>query len=296
MPSRRNTEGHVYNCSWKRSGDDYLIWLEKDQTLLAQSTDFEEAQDQLCELICERFGDGEAVLELNPPPPVTESVNWHKHGIVRLGYNAHAELLNRDERFFAEGRCPRCNTPRGARTDNPLHLKKLPPADTFVVSNFIPTIQLFSESFLSLLTQKEKAVLQFQPVKVEGSTRRRFFELVGNPSLIYVGIKNATFVPPISRRCPLCGFRSFLMKGPDIPMFSYMQDFVAEGDLPTPLPSVFLAGSVKNEVALCLPRQRWLEMRGKPGTKGIPTSRIGVVPASRVERNLDLPVPLDWQQ
>jgi hypothetical protein len=292
---RQTNEGNVYNCSWKKRGGRFLVWVESHKDWQVDVADFDDAEDRLCELICDKTGDPEAVLDFDPLPPVVNRTNWTPIEIVSLDYNASADLVDREQPLFSKGRCVVCRTPRGDRTTAPIQLKNIPHGDSFSVRNFRPFIQIFSESFVSLLTSQERAVLRFQPVKIEGKSRKKFYELTGKTQIHFVGIKDATYNPICSFRCPLCDTRSFLMQGPDIPMYSEIQNFVAVRDLPSPLPSVLLVGKNDDGVKLCMPRHRWLEIRGKPGTKRIPTSKIGIVPAKRVDRNPILPIPKEWQ-
>jgi hypothetical protein len=271
------------------------VWVEGNANLRVEAEDFEDAEDELGGLICEKAGDGEAVMEFDPPSPVRNRTNWTPIEIVSLGYNASAELVDREQPLFSKGRCVVCRTPHGKRTKTQIRLKKIPQTDTFSVRNFLPRIQIFSESFIGLLTEQERLALEFQPIETEGKSRKRFFELVGRPQMRYVGIKGAEYNPTVSRQCPSCRNRTFLMRGLDIPMYSDIQDFLAYQDLPSPLSSVLLVGHEIETASLCMPRSRWLEIRGKSGTKGVCTSKIGIVPEERVKRNPSLPIPQEWQ-
>jgi hypothetical protein len=291
---RRHTiEGKVYNCSWKKNGRRYLVWVESDVDLKVEAEDFDEAEGELGGLICEKTGDGEAVMEFNPPPPAGNRTNWTPIEIVSLGYNASADLVDREQPLFSKGRCTVCRTPHGERTKIQIRLKNIPQSDTFSVRNFLPRIRVFSESFVDLLNEQERLTLEFRPIEIEGKTRKKFFELIGRPQIAYSGIKGSTYDPLVCRQCPLCGTYAFFMRGSDIPMD--IQHFVASEDLPSPLPSVLLLGHGDGTASLCMPRSRWLEIRGKPGTKGVCTSKIGIVPEERVERKPLLPIPEEWQ-
>lgn len=71
----------------------------------------------------------------------------------------------------------------------------------------------------------------------------------------------------------------------------FYDDFAAvicRSDLPSPAPPCFFVGS-PIDTRLCIPRDRWEQLRGRPGTRKLLSSRLAVVDESRIERNPDLP-------
>jgi len=60
-----------------------------------------------------------------------------------------------------------------------------------------------------------------------------------------------------------------------------------------PLPACFTTGQPSNQFRLCRPRERWQSMVGKPGTRGITSSEIGVVESYLVDPH---PVRKPWRE
>jgi len=84
-------------------------------------------------------------------------------------------------------------------------------------------------------------------------------------------------------QCGICGHRNFDFFKRNFPM-----RFVAKADLPRPLPSCFIIGSVQ-AVQLCFTQDRWQELVTKPGARGLVSGAIGVVEESECVRNPKLP-------
>lgn len=95
----------------------------------------------------------------------------------------------------------------------------------------------------------------------------------------------------LERRCELCGIEtghSCLYVERGLPRW-----YVDIAALPAPLPTSFTTGQPPNEFGLCLPRERWQAVLGKPGTRGIASDEIGVVESYLVDPH---PVRKPWRE
>ena len=59
-----SSEGNVYRATWKKSGSSYVVSLTESPEIAASNDDFELACEELSLNVCENFGDGEAVLDM----------------------------------------------------------------------------------------------------------------------------------------------------------------------------------------------------------------------------------------
>jgi len=72
-------------------------------------------------------------------------------------------------------------------------------------------------------------------------------------------------------------------------LFGFSQ-FVCSRDLPNPHPTVFVLGGGGMSLTPCILKERWRQIVGKLGTKGVVTRPIGVVGADMAEYEPPLPV------
>ena len=267
-------EGKVYLSSWRKSGNRFKLWLVENPQWSVSSDSFEGAKEALWELICLRFGDGEAVLEFDVPPPESELlIKYGVPEILGISGNDSAEPIRPlQEGLFEKGHCPVCRRQWGARTKTIAEFKNLPLASDGAVSS---EGKFFSSEFLELLTQTERESLAFQPVKTLNPAKKIFFELVGKPVAEYVGLVG--FPGKIGEPCRHCGYSSF----------SYLVEnklfnFLAKMDVDRSSSCFVVTNGLRMD--LCMTGERWRQLRGKRGAKNLVSSRIYVVPESEVIR------------
>ena len=294
-------EDGVYLCTWSQSDQGFDMWLKSNPNVRSSGTTYDKATEALVEAIQDAGGAMHAVLEFDPPltPPaniqqfLTPSIVqiwgdeiFEQAGPRRSGSFANAKErdahLAWDDAHYEGGCCKRCRNPLGKRTDKTLEL-------SYVRSDygggFVPIkggkSYVFSEQFLSLLTDSERASLELRKVIRSKRSRIAYYELIGPSGPPFVGLKS---IPPHSGWvCDDCGYRCFgnLREGFDL------RDFIAAEDLPNPLPSIFTIGTQPG-VELVATSERWAELVGQKGTQGMLSESIGVVPPNRLDRNPSL--------
>jgi hypothetical protein len=278
-------EGNIYKCGWKKNGRRYQLWVQSHPQVSVESAEFDEGYDELADGICRSFGDGEAILEFEPAPPVSKtSKKYLTPDIVLIGFHRFAEGPWWSDGLFTKGYCRFCAMGMGERTDQSAVVEKAAPHDVLGLrsGNYGTTLRLFSEEFLGLLSENEKASFRFQEVENRSRIQKTFKELRATPLLGYVGFKGAKYNQLSCWRCANCGYRAI---HPKHPLLGFdVSRFIAAADLPTSLPSCFVIGQGVN-LDFVMTRERWMQIRGKPGTKGIEPVKIGVIPESELVRN-----------
>jgi hypothetical protein len=183
--------------------------------------------------------------------------------------------------FFDSPCCEICRISQGLRNDRPLNLTYVGKYDGGFVGFAGSTLRVYSEAFLMLLSAAECSRLRFKRVERNKKARKQYFELIGPAGPPYVAIRNVEFS---GWECPSCKARSFGHWSET----SAMTNFVARADLPQPMPEVFTIGP-PHSLALCVTADRWAQMVGQRGTRGMVSMPIGVVPDDEVDRAPQLP-------
>ena len=169
--------------------------------------------------------------------------------------------------------CAECRAPLGPRNNSVIDLTYAPPAD----AGFMWCRNLFSDRFISLLTEEERSRLEFRNTIKPKRVKRDFYELVGTPMVNYASVKgfnNKGFT------CVKCGERYFKVTNPILDI-DYV-NFICKDDLPDILPSCFTVGN-GHEIELCMTRARWEEIR--PKVKDVSSRRLGVVNSDQCDRD-----------
>jgi hypothetical protein len=270
-------EGNVYVCTWKKSKKQYVFALKNYPKIAASDESFSCAEEKIWELICLELGDGEAVLEFEPSPPVESFLKgYDSPAIVSVSGNDTVDTWRLTPGLFEKDYCPVCTRAWGERTNTDLEVESLPSKSDGACCMSIPALgRIFSENFLSLLTKSERSRLRFQSVKAKKPSKRQFFELVANPIVKFVGLSG---LPGFNRSpCGNCGYQ------PQSHLFeNKIYQFVVFEDLPKPIPTVFALGHRGSD--LCMTAKRWQELRGKPGTKNLVASSIFVIPRTKAQK------------
>lgn len=66
------SEGNVYLCTWRKTDKGFTIALKRDSKVEASGATFDQAEEEMWDVLLDRFGDGEAVVEYVIPRPRTE--------------------------------------------------------------------------------------------------------------------------------------------------------------------------------------------------------------------------------
>jgi hypothetical protein len=297
-------EGRVYVCSWSYDGRLYRVWVRSRPTVCAEHASFEQADIALADAICGAFGDGEGLHEYDRSRPDTTNVPGLVTVFVILSGTSKATAENLEELYEGD-RCRSCDI-RPKRTSVPARLTEVEgdgggARDTAKPWKPLP-LTFFSEAFLNLLTPAERAVGDWRRVERPGRAKKVYYELVG--SRLHVPV--VALAPVVEEvwnlslatargdaltlnRCRLCGYENgpiYLCMPRGLPAW-----YLDESTLPSPLPPSLTTGQPPNEFRFCLPRKRWQEILGKPGTRGVTSSEVGVVASSLVDTH---PARLPW--
>ena len=279
----RCMEGRVYNCTWAKAGNRFKVWLAADPKLCAEADGFSEADEQLWSALCNRFGDGENVREYEPPAPTRTSDDVYlADGLVTLVGNSRAERIGPIDPLFANGLCKECGAGQGERTDALLEVGSIESGfDSIFIIRSGFDFYLYSEDFLSLLQPDESARFVWRPVRRNKGARKAFFECVGINSVPFVTIRNQAVS---GWECGECGHRVYSVSRKD---FCFSKA-VSSSSLKQPIPSCFPAGPEYGAQA-CVTRDRWLQIRGRRGARGIVPGPLGVVRPSEADSSPSLP-------
>lgn len=262
-------EGQVYVASWKKKGRRFEVWVESRPELRAEAATFAEASAALHEQVMKAFDDGEALLEYRPPAPDDPGLRrFLDPPLVWVVGNTRALVTNPAE-LFSGGICPRCRQPHGDRTAAPAILDDIEPGYDGGFA-YPGRLIFFSGEFLALLTEDERGRMEWRPVQRAGRGRKSFLEMIAAPAAPLVAVRGLDF-PPVEA-CHACGQRPAPRYfGPDLTL----HEFVCREDLPRPLPTCFTMGA-GHDCSLVMPRARWQQLVGRPGTRGLVTNDVGV--------------------
>jgi len=270
-------EGRVYNCSWEKAGNRFKVWLTAEPKLGAEADSFSEADEKLWSVLCDRFVDGENFREYEPPPPASKNDEGYlADGLVTLVGNSAAERIGPVKPLFTNGLCKECGAGLGERTDAVLEVGFIESGfdSTFIIRSGL-SFYLYSEDFLSLLKPDELARFVWRSVRRNKGARKAFYECVGLEAVPFVAIRNQAFS---GWECGECGHRVY---GISRKGFSFSQA-VSSANLNQPILSCFPVGP-RFGAQVCATRDRWLQIRGRPGTRGIVPGPLGVVRPSEAD-------------
>ena len=255
----------------------YTLYLSERSDICAEAKDFSEASELLAEKICTEYGDGEAVLNFNPQPPIESQLKiWTTPKILAFGYNERVDSNIKEAGMYADGFCPKCGFAKGMRSAKPLVISGRISSHITWVSGSRPALLLFSEKLLNLFHQEELKALTIKPVQCVGKFHARFFEVSGGADIQLVSFRDAEHKPITNWKCSSC---SRLSLAPFHQRFfgTGINKFIHKGDLPNPLQSLFTVGLSKNDVTVCVTGERWQELKGEPEAKKIIVNTVGIV-------------------
>lgn len=278
------SENDVFIATWERTAAGYRVWVTNVPALVAEGATFEEADQQLQDVIGHATGDGENLREYVPPPPVPEATSAGARALGwLLGVEPFTAMVNADA-LFEGGLCPDCLKPRGRRTDTRLILERID-ARAQVSRGVLPkraagvgpSLSVFSEEFLALLAPSERDQFEWRPVELPKRDKRTFFELVPGAFVPEVSIKGR---PTYFARCATCGWTWVVPDyKKDLPFW-----YVSDAEVAVPVPSLFAMGG-RARPYLVASDARWRELMGQAGMRGIKGGVVAVAPEQAVERH-----------
>lgn len=202
-------EGQVYPCQWVATPKGIRAWVTDQPKIAVETHTFAKAEEALADEILDALGDGEAVLDFEPPPP-REGTDGEVGALWTLDEQefAHFEV---PARYFVGGLCDHCVMPRGPRTAHPLELTKVVRGSDMAMARAHgapgvgPMLTIVSEKLVSLLTDAERAAFEWRAVvQPVGRGVRPFFEIVHIGPTIPLVVPNGRGA--LAWRCEVCGF------------------------------------------------------------------------------------------
>jgi len=293
---------NIVDCRWQRTPDGWKLWVHDRPRIAGSGANFSAARDALEAGITASASDLDAVLpivpEFWPPLPATALAQRYLQpsllsvrgdGIFEAVRNRDLERRGHDPRgnqspLFRDGICSRCLRGRGPRTDAPIPIRSAPPHvhGGWIRGGPADLHRVYSEQFLSLLSEPERAALSLRPVEMPKGDRRTFFELLGPARVEHVGVRD---LQSDAHCCAECGARSVRVLDPRLREGGFLlAEFVAAADLQSPLPSLLTVGD-GNRATLCFPQERWAQLRNDRRASGLATEPIGVVDPAECERS-----------
>ncbi len=156
-------------------------------------------------------------------------------------------------------------------------------------------IYLYSEAFLALLTDEERALLHWRPAENTAYGDKAAFELAGSRHpLPLARLRGGS---PYGEPCGLCGFAPPPRYSSNDTVPEWIRRFAAAGGYQPPLyvdaallldppPAAFTVGDPREYVSLVLQPARWAQLGalgGKRRLRAIQGWDLGVVPPALVE-------------
>lgn len=279
-------EGNIYPARWKKQGDKFLVYLDDDKTVKGLDIDFETACEELCLEICDRYADGEAVLNLLREPPQPSGVSKYANpALITLSWNEAAEGQKWQDELFDGGYCEACKGGVGKRTSTSLTAETFPKGNIGDFNQVMFSPLLLSEDFLSLFTDNERDTFGLIEVISPKKRKKRFFEVNGPAVLKQVGVKGGKYNSLASWECPFCGHKSFSCTHPDMPDNYKYSDFCCKSDLPSDLNNAFVIEDNIGRKMICMSLKQWKMINNHKNSKGVTADRMYVLPDDQVDRD-----------
>jgi hypothetical protein len=288
-------EGRVFQCTWKRARGGFKVWVAKRPRLAATGRTFHQADEALADVIANRTGDGENLREYSPSIP-SPGAPGDVLQVAAMVSGEGRTTAGNEETLFSRGFCPQCSHPRGSRTKVGLVISSSKGlgdggAARLTREGVGSSLALFSRDFLSLLTPKERHLFEWRKVAAPGRARKEFFELISAdvqvPFVVLAGGSAELWT------CDTCGWENSPFYGLADQFPEWLSE-VVEGrwdDLPnwfvssaalTNVSSCFAVGRAQ-ELRLCFKAERWQELVGRAGTRGLKSYDIGILDPGMVE-------------
>jgi hypothetical protein len=241
-------EQDVYVCTWKRTPDEFILWVKSRPQLRGTGPSYADAEQHLIDAILRLGQTAIPVLEFDPPLPKSDLDSRYADPELYLvcgddRFEADGPRRTPDETieeresrfrawddYFRSPLCRECSATSSPRSNRPLSLEYAPSRIDGAFGmvgpeGAAPCARVFSGEFLNLLSAEEKRSLEFRPV-IWKSRRRQFHELIGPEGPPFVAV---AALPVRGWRCWLCGHRTW---GYYVESMS-INEFVAKSDLPS---------------------------------------------------------------
>lgn len=278
-------EGRIWQCRWQRCDNVYRVWVARRPKLVATSSDWQTALDDLCSTICLKTGDGEPILQIDPPATIDGGdAEYSDPEWLLLFPGGQLPLEDAKPEHFDGGLCSHCGRGRGRRTRVPLKAVGKGDGDLCNPSYFFRGHRpiIFSESCLKALTKAEKAGFDVLEIQRAPRTQKRYFECIPRSFVPPVGVKGWTLS---GWRCTTC--KAQMISCTSCPKFNYIDsqihDWLAASDLPKRPLGMLAYGNETSWMPL-LPTARARSLSRSSSARGALVTAIARAPSSRVIR------------
>src|SRR5258705_95227 len=175
------TEGRVYVCAWSRTDEGFRLWVKRRPRIAVEAATFDEADELLHDAILAALGDGESLVEYDPPRPAAADAGLPIRARLALVFPESSARLVDAASLFENGLCTQCYQPLGPRTDVPLAVERIDGSVDGMTAKLKrpygsgPNLRCFSEEFLALLEPSERSRFEWRPLRRQGRQKRNFF-------------------------------------------------------------------------------------------------------------------------
>ncbi|KPV93709.1 hypothetical protein AN214_04262 [Pseudoalteromonas sp. P1-9] len=193
-------EHNIWYCEKRESRNGVTLSFVEDDSVNVVEDDLDLAIESMQLLLLEKYGDGEAVVE------IVDKKKEH----VAISYNESVFSKISLDNYFTFGCCKKCSYPLGNRNNKPIELKELPSLDIASVRSPFAFLRVYSEKFINKLPKRDLENFEVRKVLFEDKDSG-YVELIANQLLTAVGKVGASY-PTIfdqSWECAECGRRSF---------------------------------------------------------------------------------------
>ena len=165
-------EHHVYVCSWDQSPKGFAIWIKARPKLRGEGVKYADAEERLIKAIQDAGGAMTAVLEFDPPLPMTPLAEKYTSpeillvvgdsgfdidGPRKTAFETKEEMWTRQRwaaEYYEAPICPKCRYVNGRRSAKPLPIAAMESGydGAFGTIGYVRAVhQVISEEFVGLL-------------------------------------------------------------------------------------------------------------------------------------------------
>jgi len=284
-------EGNVYLCNKKKTLGIYALELQDNKKIKSKGISLEACKVDICMQIIEWNGDGEAILEFIPSIAKKTATGVHIYTI--LNSNNDALDVTDTKELYEDGICDKCQFPLGKRNDKYIVVDRKPKGGIVHFYRSLPWREIYSDSFISLLSKKEQELFKTRDVQVNDKPCG-YKEIFPKKIVHHVGHKNAIYDWGYqnSWKCDVCKKEIFSV----LEIADKNNDFVFISSKCFSIDDTVLFIEHGGSVALAVRNDRWIELlKHKKAIKGIVTIPVVILEDKYVEYpKLEEPEKFEW--
>lgn len=271
-------EANTYEIQWRKEGEQFIGALSEPHQITLNASSLEELEEGFQEILIEKFGDGEAVIQWFPPMGNEKEDTLSIY--YSLGWNESVCPVGPTEKYYLNT-CMDCGFVLGRKIEIPLLIEDKLSDDIIAIeaTRYGWSGILISEAFSELLELPKKWL---QPVQFTSKRRKAFFELIVPRTIPFVSFSDIKLQ---GWRCPKCLYQTFSFNDDKIAF--NIRRAICDQDIPNT--KVFLAGLENEKPSLIVTADHWNSLKGKKGKKGASVDKVMVVDKDIVVYNPKLP-------